>query len=180
MDIAVGYSIELLSLISAMLSSERDVRPTATQVKDQFTAIGLQLFQAKSIECRACQQKFPGKPELRQHLKKTGHNRKQPPNPEPVADEPKSDPGLTIRGVADAPAKYYYDEKELDTPDPSPCLVCNKRFNKKRQFFVHLRAGHHYRGLKYVHKRKASKEVKMDKAEERLTKWTRKDMMRHD
>jgi len=141
MDIAVDYSIELLSLISSMLSSGRDVRPTATQVKDQLAAIGLQLFQSKSAECRACQQSFSGKIALRKHLKKTGHNRKQPSNPEPVNSEPvasesKSEPGLTMRGFADAPAKYYYDEKELDTPDPSPCLVCNRRFNTKRQFFV--------------------------------------------
>ncbi|KAH3913304.1 hypothetical protein HBI56_085230 [Parastagonospora nodorum] len=184
-DIAVDYSLDLLSLISKMLSSERGVRPNATQVKDQLTAIGLQLFQPNSVECRACQQSFSERRALRKHLKKTGHNRKQPLNPEPVnsepaASEPKSEPGLTIRGFADAPAKYYYDDKELDTPDPSPCIVCNRRFNTKRQFFAHLGGGHHYRGLKYVLKRKASKEVNMDKAEERLTKWIRKDMIRHD
>lgn len=182
-DISMDYSIELLGLISTMLNFERDVRPTAIQVKEQLTAIAVRLFQPKSATCRACQQKFPGKSQPWKHPKKASHNRKDliPVSDSTTAvDEFKTEPGLTIRGFADAPAKYYYDDNELDAIDPSPCIVCNKHFDTKRQFFKHLYGVHHYRGLKYVHKRKAEDDIDVDKEDERLAKRIRKDMMRHD
>jgi hypothetical protein len=182
-DISLNYSIELLGLINTMLSSQRDVRPTATEVRDQLTAIAVRLFQPKNFTCLACQQSFAGKSPFWKHLKKTGHNRLKPmpvSNLPPVTDELSAKPGLTIRGFADAPAKYYYDDNELDAIDPSPCMVCNKHFNTKRQFFGHLYGVHHYRGLKYVQKRKADDDVDVDKEDERLAKWIRKDIVRHD
>jgi hypothetical protein len=41
---------------------------------------------------------------------------------------------------------------------------------------------HHYRGLNYVLKRKAENDLSEDvaKRDERLAKWIRRDMMRHD
>jgi serine/threonine protein kinase len=184
-DISMDYSTELLSLISTMLSSERDARPTAAQVKDQLTAIGLQLLQPKSTTCRVCEQAFPTRKELFTHIKSTGHKSRviiRDPHPQLNDQASKDDPGLTIRGFADAPAKYHYDDNELDAIDPSPCIVCDKHFNNKRQFFSHLYGVHHYRGLNYVLKRKAENDLSEDaaKRDERLAKWIRRDMMRHD
>jgi hypothetical protein len=184
-DISIDYSIELLSLVSTMLTSERDARPSAIQVKDQLTAIALQLLQLKAGTCHVCEQAFSSRKELSTHLKNTGHKRK------PIARDAhlqldqqvsKDEPGLTIRGVADAPTKYYYDDNELDAINLSPCMVCDKLLNTKRQFFGHLHGVHHYQGLKYVLKRKAENSLDVDvvKGDERLEKWIRKDMARHD
>jgi hypothetical protein len=93
---------------------------------------------------------------------------------------------MTIRGAAHAPAPlqhHYDDDATLDTPDPSPCVVCNKHFNTKRQFFKHLHGVHHYRGLKYVTKRKAENGPNIDSDDERdgrFIKWMRRDMQKHD
>jgi hypothetical protein len=185
-DISVLYSAELLNLISAMLSSERDARPTATQVKDQLTAIALQLFHPKTVKCRACAETFPSRNQLTKHLKKTGHNRSTAVKDLTVLPAPGAtgkDNDLRVRGCAEAPAQYYYDEEDLDVVNPSPCAVCHRHFDTKRQFFGHLLGGpHHYRSAKYVQKRKAENELNIDveKEDERLTKWIRKDMLRHD
>jgi hypothetical protein len=180
-DISLDYSIELLGLISTMLSSDRDVRPTATQVKEQLTAIAIKLFQPNTAKCRMCAETFSSRNQLIKHLKKTGHNRKATvAEPESSARLPDNESGLTIRGCADAPAQYHYDERDLDVIDPSPCVVCNRYFNTKRQFFAHLGGVHHYRSTKFVQKRKAENDPNIEKREERLAKWTRKDMMRHD
>jgi hypothetical protein len=185
MDIAPDYSIELLSLISTMLSSERDVRPTAAQVKEQLEAIALKLFVSPSVECRACNRSFISKKALFGHVKKTGHGRKAASSEQEIKISDSvagDDMQMTIRGAADGPAKRYYDDDELDALDPSPCVVCNRHFNTKRQFFSHLGGGRHWRSARYVLKRKAENDLDIDVAQEddRLTKWIRRDMMRHD
>jgi tRNA U54 and U55 pseudouridine synthase Pus10 len=184
-DISMNYSIELLSLVSTMLTLDREERPTAVQVKVQLTAIAIQLFQPKAATCRVCEQVFSSRKDLLNHLKDTGHKRKPLTRDAHLkVDQPisKDESELTIRGVADAPIKYYYDDNELDAIEPSPCMVCDKQFNTKRQFFGHLHGVHHYRGLKYVLKRKAENglDEDVDKEDERLVKWIRKDMTRHD
>lgn len=168
-----------------MLSTERDSRPTATQVKEQLSAIAFQLFQPKTAKCRGCGQTFSSRKELFKHLKQSGHNKKSGPPvlASPAADDAvKIEPGISIRGCASAPPQYYYDEAELDAVDPSPCVVCNRYFNTKGQFFSHLGGGLHWRNAKYVQKRKADNDlnVNMGKKERRLVDWIRRDMQRHD
>jgi len=184
LDISMDYSIELLTLVSTMLSTDRDARPIAVHVKEQLAAIATKLFKSGGETCHSCKREFISKNGLRKHLKKTGHGRKDGSlaHDTKVSELVVGETSIPIRGAADAPAKYYYDDEELDAPDPSPCIVCNKYFNTKRQFFGHLHGVHHYRGLKYVRKRKAeeSLEVDVEKEDERLAKWVRKDMMRHD
>jgi hypothetical protein len=185
-DISVGYHIELLNLISSMLSSERGARPTATQVKEDLTAMAVKLFQPKTATCRACAEAFPSRNQLVKHLKKSGHNRKDVniETAQRVANNEikKSGSEFTIRGYADAPAQYHYDKYELDTVDPSPCVVCNRYFNTKGQFFGHLGGVHHFRPAKYVLKRKADLGLNTDTEREdgRLAKRARKDMSRHN
>jgi hypothetical protein len=119
-DISLNYSIELLSLISSTLSSEHNVRPTATQVKDQLSVIALQLFQPKKTRCRACGQAFSDHPALPQRHKETGHRRKFVAKETYLVHEQeiyKYGPGLTIHSIADAPAKYHYDDTKLDAID---------------------------------------------------------------
>jgi hypothetical protein len=173
-----------MSLISSMLNSERDARPTATQVKDQLSAIALEIFQPRKITCRACKKAFPDHAGLLQHLKETGHKRKFVAKETHLDHEqniPEDETGLTIRGIADAPVNYHYDDTELDAIDPSPCLVCDTHFDTKRDFFRHLYGVHHYRGLKYVLKRRAesSLDANVDKEDERQAKRIWKDMPRH-
>jgi hypothetical protein len=57
-------------------------------------------------------------------------------------------------------------------------MVCRRKFNKKKQFFSHIHGANHYRGARYVAKRRA--DVDVDKEDQRLAKWVRKDMMRDD
>jgi serine/threonine protein kinase len=79
-DILGDYSIELLTLISSMLSFERDARPTALQVKEQLATIGLKMFPSiirNSPTCLVCRRSFPSKNQLWKHLKQVGHH-KQP------------------------------------------------------------------------------------------------------
>jgi hypothetical protein len=77
MDIPGDYSLELLNLISAMLKSERDGRPTATQVKTNLATIGLKLFPTSvqnSPTCLVCRESFSSKNQLSKHLKQEkGH-----------------------------------------------------------------------------------------------------------
>ncbi|KAL5119891.1 hypothetical protein ACEQ8H_002253 [Pleosporales sp. CAS-2024a] len=189
--ISMDYSMHLLSLISTMLRSDRDERPTASQVKDQLSVIARQLFQPKDITCRACQQSFASKSQLWKHVKATGHNRHEPCSSAPPTDGFQPESGFKVRGFADALAKYYYDdnddeeeeEEEVQMPaDPSPCFVCYKHFGSKRQFFGHLYGGHHYRGLKWVHKRKADAAMDMDVDREngRVAKWVKQDLIRSE
>jgi hypothetical protein len=95
---------------------------------------------------------FVSKNALRKHFNKAGHGRRDH-DTKPAGDEQQ----ITIRGAAHAPAplQYHYDHAALDAPDPSPCVVCNKHFNTKRQFFAHLGGGQHWRSAKYVQKRNA-------------------------
>jgi serine/threonine protein kinase len=162
MDILTNYSIELLSLISNMLSSDRDVRPTASQTKYRLAAMALKLFQLKTATCRTCEQTFPSRNQLVKHLKNTGHNRKATVEewaPLLAISELEKENGFRFRGCANAPAQYHYDNEDLGVLNPSPCMVCNKYFNTKRQFFAHLSGVHHFRNTKYVLKRKAEKDL---------------------
>jgi serine/threonine protein kinase len=203
-EMSMNYSVELLKLISTMLSSERDERPTAVQVKDRLKTIALQLFQPKTTKCHTCEETFPSRNQLTKHLKQTGHYRSAAGTDAAVLPAPNASgktsgfnicgyaeipgqPGkeneLRIRGCADAPVQYHYDEKNLDAVDPSPCAVCKRHFKTKKQFFTHLLGGpRHFRGAKYVQKRKAERGLDSDveKEDERLAKWARKDMERHN
>jgi serine/threonine protein kinase len=184
-DISLDYSIDLLSLISTMLGTERDSRPTATQVKEQLSAIALQLFQPATDKCRGCGQTFSSRTELLKHVKMTGHNKRPGPPvtvPSITGDAVNSERGLSIRGCASAPPQYHYDEAELDTVDPSPCVVCNRYFNTKGQFFSHLGGGQHWRNAKYIQKRKAENDLnlEMTKGERRFEKSIRRDMKGHN
>jgi hypothetical protein len=101
----------------------------------------------------------------------------------PVPDASRKENAWTIGECAEAPAQYHYDEEYLDVVDPSPCAACNKYFNTKRHFFVHLKGGpHHWRNARYVKKRKAENELNIDfgKEDERLAKWIRKDMVKRE
>jgi uncharacterized C2H2 Zn-finger protein len=177
LDISDNYSIELLSLISTMLSSERDERPTATQTKDQLATMALKLFQPKVVRCRTCEQTFPSRNQLVKHLKNTGHNRKatiEESAPLPANNELSNEGGFTIRGRANAPTQYHYDDGEdVDGVNTSPCVVCNKYFKTKRQFFGHLGGVHHFRSAKYVLKRKAeiASNNNVEEGDEHLPKW---------
>ncbi|KAF1918479.1 hypothetical protein BDU57DRAFT_201128 [Ampelomyces quisqualis] len=183
---SMNYSIELLSLISTMLSTERDSRPTASQAKGQLRAIALQLFQPKTTnKCSVCEEVFSSRTQLDKHYKKFRHYRptKATSTAPPVGQGTvKAEDDFSIRGCATVPPQYYYDEAELEAVDPSPCVVCNKYFNTKGQFFSHLGGGRHWRNAKYVQKRKAEIDLNVDvgKGERRHEKWTRKDMQKHD
>lgn len=182
-DISANYSIELLSLISSMLSMERDERPTASAVKEQLATIGFQALTTATLHCAACHETFPSRNQLVKHLKKTGHRRPQGMHSKPANDPASSDTGLRIHGVADAPAVYHYDENGTeDIVNPSPCVVCMRHFNSKKQFFGHLGGVRHWRAPKYVRKRRAEIDPKLDAEhhEKRLEKWIQKDMARHD
>lgn len=194
-DIAVDYSMDLLVLVSAMLSTDRDDRPTASQVKMLLAAIAKELFKTAGEKCGTCQREFISKNALRKHVKKAGHGRNFAPTAQPshaqasVQDSKTShravenDSQFTIRGVADAPTRYFYDDAELDASGPSICMACNRHFKTKRQLFAHLGAGHHFRSAKYISKRKAEMDattVDGQEKEGRFIKWMRKDMQHHD
>jgi serine/threonine protein kinase len=163
LDISENYSIELLTLTSTMLSSERDERPTATQTK--------------VVRCRTCEQTFTSRNQLVKHLKNTGHNRKatiEESDPPPADGEINNENGFTIRGRANAPIQYHYDDGEdSDGAKPSPYMVCNKYFKTKRQFYGHLGGVHHFRSVKYVLKRKAeiASSNSVEEGDEHLPKW---------
>jgi len=191
--------MDLLSLVSAMLSTDRDERPTASQVKEQFAAIATKHFASTGEQCPTCQRKFISKNALRKHVKKAGHarnntapmqasnthlSRAQGPQMQDFKTNYSAnpyDPQMTIRGAADAPTKYFYDDAELDAPESSICMACDKHFKTKRQLYAHLAAGHHFRSAKYIQKRKAEFDpATMDRKEGRFIKWMRKDMHKGD
>jgi hypothetical protein len=178
-DIGAEYSIELLGLVCEMLSSEREDRLTAQQVKEKLVCIAEKLSTPAELKCGVCEGMFVSKNALRKHFNKAGHGRRDH-DTKPAGDEQQ----ITIRGAAHAPAplQYHYDHAALDAPDPSPCVVCNKHFNTKRQFFAHLGGGQHWRSAKYVQKRKAEDGpgVGEEEKEGRFIKWMRKDMQKHD
>jgi hypothetical protein len=124
-DISLKYSIDLLTMISTMLSSERDDRPTASQIKDELKTIALKLFQPKTEKCRMCQETFPSRNSLSKYFENTRHNRMI--NNTDGAGLTKeneltirgyaeasglsvTDGDLRIRGCADAPVHNHYDE----------------------------------------------------------------------
>lgn len=153
------YSLELTNMISSMLTSERDLRPTATQVKEQLAAIGLKMFPAtvqNSPTCLICRKSFPSRNQLSKHLKAVGHH-KQPDKGafDSLTGDRDVGSGLKVRGVANAPAKYHYDSAASVVEDLPPCVVCWRDYESKGQLFKHLYCGEHVRKPKTVMKRLA-------------------------
>lgn len=168
-DISADYSMELLSLVSSMLSTDRNERPTASQVKQQLATIGMRLFSAAPTHCQQCHETFPSRNQLTKHLKTTRHKRPAQPN-NPIKPSPTEESiGLRIRGVAGAPATSH-DGDDTAAPTattniPSPCVVCMRYFNSKKHFFGHIHGASHYRGPKYVHKRRAEERLSVDEGQ---------------
>ncbi|KAI8943174.1 hypothetical protein NX059_001203 [Plenodomus lindquistii] len=184
-DISADYSMELLGLISSMLSADRDERPTATNAREQFAAIGMRMFTADSLHCLECHETFPSRNQLTKHLKITRHKR---PSMKTQANNglngvtTHETGGLKIRGVAEAPTKVHYEESTLEVVDPSPCVVCMRYFNSKKHFFGHIHGANHYRGPKQVAKRRAENRLSLDveRRDKRFGNWAQKDLDRHD
>lgn len=182
-DISADYSMELLSLTSSMLSLDRDERPTATQAKEKLAAIGLQMFTTATLHCSTCHETFPSRNQLSKHLKKAGHWH-GPQNIVPLiktavnSSPTNGEVDLKIRGVAEAVTEYHFDPKNHEEVDPTPCFVCRRHFNTKKHFFGHLHGANHYRGPKYVMKRRADDEVDIDedRQDKRLTTWIQREM----
>jgi hypothetical protein len=186
------HSLDLLELVSAMLSTNRDERPTASQVKDHLAATALHSFQVATPHCPTCSETFPSKNQLSKHQKKTGHRRHTAGDKspfEPVEQEANENVGLRIRGAANAgiatnsASEHYHDVKATnDATNPPSCIVCRKSFNKKKQFFGHIHGANHCRSARYIAKRRADTDldVDTDKEDSRFVKWIRKDMIRHD
>lgn len=183
-DISPDYSIELLGLICTMLDSDREQRPTATQVKEKLAALALQLFPSASLHCKSCHQSFSSENQLSKHLKDRGNQcRYNGCKPSATHSPASDDGGLKIRGAAAAPPQHHYEENATEDADPSPCIVCVRHFKSKHNFYAHLHGANHYRGPAYVHKRRAELDLDtedMGRAEKRLLKWIVKDMMRQD
>ena len=168
LDISGDYSMELLNLISAMLKSERDGRPTATQVKTTLAAIGLKMFPTSAQNgptCLVCLKSFSSKNQLAKHLKQDRCHR-QPVDKvqngltDLIKDRsPQSSAApsneFKIRGVADAPPKHHVDSTVELHDDVAPCVVCWRDYESKRQLFKHLYCGEHVRKQKTVHRRLA-------------------------
>ena len=181
-EILGDYSITLLSLISSMLSSERDERPTASQVKEQLAVIAQEMFpveaQSAPIRCQTCQNVFVSEGSLNKHAKKKGHSQGHAKHVIPLADritkaEPLSarmtkaesatpivieDTELQIRGTADAPPTHHYDDGDGEPEAPPPCVVCWKSHDSKSKLFRHLYCGDHTRSPRVVMKRLAELE----------------------
>jgi serine/threonine protein kinase len=187
-DMSEDYSFDLLELVSSMLGTNRDERPTASQVKDHLAATALHSFQVATPHCPTCSETFPSKTQLSKHQEKTGHKRHTAGDKspfEPVEQSAKENTGLRIRGAANAEnatnaaSEYYDDVKATNDATNSPsCIVCRNNFNKKKQFFGHIHGANHCRSARYIAKRRA--DVDADKEDQRLAKWIRKDMMRDD
>jgi hypothetical protein len=66
-DIGAEYLIELLGLVCEMLSSERDERPTASQVKERLVGIAEKMFvpAARELKCGVCEREFVSENALR-------------------------------------------------------------------------------------------------------------------
>lgn len=173
------YSITLLSLISSMISSERDERPTASQVKEQLAAIANEMFpveaETTTIRCQTCRNIFASREALSKHAKKKGHDQEQINHVVPLVDRITKDEPLSaritkdrsresisvediefkIRGAADAPPKLHYDEIDGEPEIPPPCVVCWKGYDSKSKLFRHLYCGPHTRPSHVVIKRLA-------------------------
>lgn len=179
------YSLTLLSLISSMLTSERDERPTASQVKEQLATIARQLFptQPPSITCRTCKASFPSRKSLSTHLKTTGHNLKQPTNSAPLITRITKDEsatpathnstiGFRIRGASDALPTPHSNDTDCDFEEaPPPCVVCWKGFNCKKKLYQHLYCGEHTRSPRLVRKRLADNDDEELQANKRQRAW---------
>ena len=172
LDISGEYSLELLNLISSMLGFERDSRPTATQVRTDLAAIGLNMFPTSvknSPTCLACRESFASKSQLSKHLQQKKSHR-QPvekvkngladistigSKDEPVPGSAVTATEFKIRGVADARLQHHYDSTvELDE-DVAPCVVCWRDYESKRKLYKHLYCNEHVRKQKTVHRRLA-------------------------
>jgi hypothetical protein len=164
-EILADYSVELLSLVSSMLKVNRDERPTASQVKEELAIIARQLFPAGHRECPICQQTFISKKGLQKHRKKTGHHIEQNGERDTNGQATWTETDLHIRGAADAPARYYYEEDENDKPEADelpPCVVCWRGYDSKSKLFRHLYCGNHVRRRGQVLKRLADNDVDVD------------------
>ncbi|KAH7386101.1 hypothetical protein BKA66DRAFT_69237 [Pyrenochaeta sp. MPI-SDFR-AT-0127] len=150
-----------------MLSTERDERPTAIQIRGGLAAHALKLFSSTGETCRVCNRDFISKNGLHKHLRKTGHSSKgglqnQDTRPANIPNEP--DQGLTIRGAANTPTQYYYengDIAEFDGNEPPPCVVCWKSCDSKQKLFQHIYCGQHVRRQRQVLKRLADSNVNL-------------------
>jgi hypothetical protein len=107
-----------------MLSSERDERPTAVQVKDGLKTIALQLFQPKTAKCRVCEQSFSSRSQLSRHLNETGHNR-------PAAE--------TSLATLPAPGASESQFKA------ATCRTCQEIFPSCTELTKHFKQTGHYR-----------------------------------
>lgn len=176
-EISGEYSISLLSLISSMLSSERDERPTASQVKEQLAATAHEMFpvEAATIRCRTCLNVFPNQHSLLKHMQKKGHDPEQGTSKVPlsarmtkakplaarITKEESAAPTvieefeLQIRGAADASPMHHYDNGDGETDVPPRCVVCWKGYDSKQKLFRHLYCGAHTRPPHVVMKRLA-------------------------
>jgi serine/threonine protein kinase len=186
-DVPADYSMSLLYVVSSMLSTNPDERPTASQVKEQLAAIALRLFQAAAPHCPVCSEAFPSKNQLSQHQKKTGYKRHTDGNKmhsESIQHPVNGDAGLRIRGAANAALGHHHDinATQNGAAEPPACIVCRRHFNKKKQFFSHIHGANHIRNPRYVAKRRAETnlDVDVDKEDSRFIKWMRTDMVRHD
>lgn len=170
MDITGDYSMTLISLVSSMLSSERDKRPTASQVKGQLATIAREMFPAEvettAIRCQMCRNIFPSLHSLSKHARKKGHDLSQVSKTVPLANRVTKDESappviienieLQIRGAADAPPTHHHDD-DIDGENevPPPCVVCWKGYDSKQKLFRHLYCDNHTRSPHIVLKRLA-------------------------
>jgi hypothetical protein len=60
-----------------------------------------------------------------------------------------------IRGIADTPTEYHYDDSADGSEDLAPCVVCWRDYESKRQLYKHLYCNEHVRKPKTVIKRLA-------------------------
>jgi hypothetical protein len=160
-EISHNYTIELLSLVSSMLSYDRDERPTASEVKDLLLTFARTTISPTTQECRTCQRVFFSANQLRKHLKETGHFRKSasydkhewttmPGSPTPKTSI-NDDAEFKIKGIAELlSVRMTKDEKEH-----RPCAVCLRQFKSKGKFFQHLQCQRHWRNHGYVKKRRS-------------------------
>ncbi|KAH7132292.1 kinase-like domain-containing protein [Dendryphion nanum] len=73
-EISENLSIELLSLISLMLSENREDRPTAANVKHDLECLIRIHMPTDAKECLVCRKFFASKSALQKHIKRTGHS----------------------------------------------------------------------------------------------------------
>jgi hypothetical protein len=171
-EISQNYSIDLLSLISSMLSEDPVDRPTAANVKSQLMVLIRKNISPSAQECYKCGNVFLSNTQLRKHMKavhrpiigsvdfKSGKGQapkfSEDPTPDIwIEDRLEFDNGsMTIQPLADGTAH--------GTVDPSPCLVCMRNFNSKKRFFQHLHCQNHWRNEYYVLKRRSENEININ------------------